>query len=171
MKIELTRKAKSVLARRIQGSGGFARFHQTLANSLVNGCLDVDEEDIEDLWRYAYEKAYVKQLQPLLDCIPGAQILGLFSEIQIIDPYTFSGFLDEESAEYILDNLNPNNRGISNVHVEYLMREMREGRWADALSDKMIFDDEAQLVEGQHRCEAVRRVGVGVRVLVGVCWA
>lgn len=63
------------------------------------------------------------------------------------------------------------NRRVRPAQVKYLADEMRSGRWQDDHPEAILFDEDGEMIEGQHRCHAVvesektvrMRVETGVR--------
>lgn len=71
--------------------------------------------------------------------------------------------LDKEIAEQMLGKLEPNRRLISN-HVQFLAREMSEGRW-QVNGDTIRFSGD-RLLDGQHRLHALIQADIKIWALV-----
>lgn len=70
-----------------------------------------------------------------------------------------------EFAKDVLENRNPRNREISDRLVNRFAREMRKGRWLTT-HQGIAFDENDDLVDGQHRLQAVCVAGIPVKMLV-----
>lgn len=70
-----------------------------------------------------------------------------------------------EKAQRILDTKNPMNRSISAGHVARMADDMRNGRW-DANGETIKFDSEGNLLDGQHRLQAIAMSGTSQKLLV-----
>ena len=57
------------------------------------------------------------------------------------------------------------NRNVSDGHVEWLASQMKSGKWA-LNGEAIIFDEEGQLIDGQHRLWAIVNSGVTIETLV-----
>lgn len=72
-------------------------------------------------------------------------------------------------AETLLDLNEPaendRNRRIRPVRVDHLSIEIKEGRW-DCTGESIIVAKTGYMNNGQHRCEAVRRVGVAIETTI-----
>ena len=71
--------------------------------------------------------------------------------------------LTKEVAEGLL-KLNTNNRPANKVHVEFLAREMAEGRWTT--NGDTICLSNSRLIDGQHRIMASLKAGVPIPILL-----
>lgn len=72
--------------------------------------------------------------------------------------------LTPEKAEQWLGR-NHGNRNLRPSKVALFARDMRNGRWVTA-GDPIRFDWNGNLIDGQHRCEAVISSGATIRVIV-----
>lgn len=68
-------------------------------------------------------------------------------------------------AEEWLKKNNPKNRSIGSRHVARLVADMEAGRWY-LTHQGIAFDVDGQLVDGQHRLEAVRQSGATIEMAV-----
>ncbi|NIN63676.1 MAG: ParB N-terminal domain-containing protein, partial [Anaerolineae bacterium] len=57
------------------------------------------------------------------------------------------------------------NRNVSDKHVDFLVREIKEGRWVEN-GVPIILDEDGFLVDGQHRLWAIIKSGQPVRALI-----
>lgn len=57
------------------------------------------------------------------------------------------------------------NRNVTDSHVDWLASQMKAGKWG-LNGESIIFDDEGQLLDGQHRLWAVCQSGVTIESLV-----
>jgi len=57
------------------------------------------------------------------------------------------------------------NRNVSDGHVEWLAAQMKSGKWA-LNGEALIFDEEGQLIDGQHRLWAIVNSGITIESLV-----
>jgi hypothetical protein len=69
-----------------------------------------------------------------------------------------------EIAERYLKNRSPN-RHIKPGHLQFLVRQMKDGEWKFT-GETLIFDENNQLLDGQHRCSACAKSGVPFLSLV-----
>lgn len=69
-------------------------------------------------------------------------------------------FVKPDQAQEWL-NRNTRNRPLSSVLVDQYARDMREGRWSEDSDSAICIDRSGNLVNGQHRCAACIRAGVG----------
>lgn len=58
------------------------------------------------------------------------------------------------------------NRKVVQVHVERLAESMRRGEWVEMAGDPIRFNQQGELVDGQHRLWAVIEAGVSLRFAV-----
>lgn len=68
-------------------------------------------------------------------------------------------------ASQILQTRNPLNRNISRPLVEKLVRDIKAGAWV-VTHQGIALDDKGDLIDGQHRLEAVRQANVSVKMQV-----
>lgn len=61
--------------------------------------------------------------------------------------------------------LNTHNRPLSPGHIDFLVREICDGRWT-LNGDTICLSNDNRLVDGQHRLHAIVKSGVAVRVLL-----
>lgn len=59
------------------------------------------------------------------------------------------------SAQHVLDNFNTKNRTINKPTVEQYARMMRNDKWNGQNDDAITFDNEGNLINGQHRLMAI----------------
>jgi len=57
------------------------------------------------------------------------------------------------------------NRAIADLHVEFLAEQMRSGKWIEGFTP-LVISSEGELIDGQHRCQAVIRSGKEIRVRI-----
>lgn len=67
-------------------------------------------------------------------------------------------------AQFLLDNHNKLNRPVKDTRVDQYVLEMLLNRWRNDNGERMIFDAEGNMISGQHRCIAVVKSGVSIRV-------
>lgn len=72
--------------------------------------------------------------------------------------------IDKEMASHWLES-NHLNRPVRNRHVEYLARQMAEGRW-QVNGQAIIISEKEDILDGQHRLLAVVQSGVTIKSLV-----
>ena len=70
-----------------------------------------------------------------------------------------------KKSQQILDKHNDNNRHIRDSHVASLASEMKSGNWR-LNGETIIFDENGQLMDGQHRLAAVVKSGKTIEMLV-----
>lgn len=68
-------------------------------------------------------------------------------------------------AKSYLDNNYGNQRSLSESHIVHLAQQMKAGQW-ECNGEPIIFDDNNNLIDGQHRLHAVIRSGVPILTLV-----
>jgi hypothetical protein len=73
-------------------------------------------------------------------------------------------WITPELARQYLGNKAPN-RHISKRRVKDYARDIKAGNWG-LTGETMIFDNKGQLIEGQHRCEAIIEADEGIWTLV-----
>lgn len=75
----------------------------------------------------------------------------------------------EIAYEWLTKNYKGNRR-LRPYHVQYLAEEMRNGRWQADHPDAVLFDEDGEMIEGQHRINAVveAEIPVLMRVETGV---
>ena len=71
------------------------------------------------------------------------------------------------NASVILADCNLGNRPIRKRSVDFLASEMLSGSWQPFSADAICFDQDGNLINGQHRLSAVVQSGVTVKMLVG----
>lgn len=83
----------------------------------------------------------------------------------IADPpeYSVSLMVTPELARFILAEYNVNNRPIRTHRISELCDEMNAGRWVNTRVP-LIFNEDAHLIDGQHRLRAVAQFGAPVRM-------
>lgn len=69
------------------------------------------------------------------------------------------------AAQVLEESKEIQNRNVADTHVEWLVAQMRAGKWA-LNGEAIIFDDENQLLDGQHRLWAIVNSGVTIESLV-----
>lgn len=72
--------------------------------------------------------------------------------------------ISPKKAKEYLDHAN-GNRPINNKHVEHLSRAISDGSW-EATADTIKFNQQNQLVDGQHRLSARVRAGRTLTMVV-----
>lgn len=70
-----------------------------------------------------------------------------------------------EWAAQVLDTRNPNNRKMSERFVERLVRDIKANGWI-LTHQGIAFDENGDLIDGQHRLEAIRRANKSVSMPV-----
>lgn len=73
--------------------------------------------------------------------------------------------IDRDRAVEYLQKRAPHQRPIRISHIESLAGDMTRGEW-DFTGEPIIFDDNGQLIDGQHRLEAVLLSGVSLDFVV-----
>lgn len=68
-------------------------------------------------------------------------------------------------CKIIFESLNPKNRKFKQIHGEKLTRVMSEGKW-DANGETIKFDQNGNLIDGQHRVYAAWKSGVPLKTVV-----
>lgn len=74
-------------------------------------------------------------------------------------------FMTPEMAAEILESCNHRNRRVSNELVNRISRDIKNDRWIYN-GQPIIFDDEGQLIDGQHRLFAIAKSGKTVETLL-----
>lgn len=74
-------------------------------------------------------------------------------------------YVSPELASEWLTRVSPDQRPVRLQQVKLLEDCIRDGLWRPH-ADHMIFDWEGRLIQGQHRCLAIKRAGIGVWVWV-----
>lgn len=62
-----------------------------------------------------------------------------------------------------LDNVNTNNRNVSDAHVQRLVRDMKQGKWV-LTHEGIAFDSNGILLDGQHRLWAIAYADVPIEM-------
>lgn len=70
-----------------------------------------------------------------------------------------------QATAWLRPDINRNNRGLRNDHVEYLAREITNGRW-QTTHQGIAFSESGRLLDGQHRLAAIVRAGKSVDINV-----
>lgn len=98
---------------------------------------------------------------------PSAEVpLDLSTLKPVTVPGVTSGFYTvtpEQARAWI--RRNTNNRNLDNALVQSLVRDIRTGRWT-VTHQGIAFNDRGELLDGQHRLEAIIRAGDPVVVMV-----
>lgn len=74
----------------------------------------------------------------------------------------------KEIADLALDNKYKNQRGERPNWVEYLAREMRSGDFLSNNGQTLVFDEDGNNHDGQHRLEAISKTGIPQTFLVAI---
>ena len=83
-----------------------------------------------------------------------------------MERYTWEDITPEMALDYLSHN-RPNNRIIRNGTVEKYKRDMLNGRWNISTTDnKITFNEDGELIDGQHRLTAIVKAGIPVRMRV-----
>lgn len=77
---------------------------------------------------------------------------------------TYEHITPEIAEKYLGNNLV--NRNVSNVTVHAYMQDMLNGAWDETTGDTISFDENGNLVNGQHRLMAVAKSGHAINVWV-----
>lgn len=70
-----------------------------------------------------------------------------------------------EHAAWVLENRNPHNRNLRSKDVATYARDMADGHWKNT-GEAIKFDEDGNLLDGQHRLHAVVEAGVTIDFLV-----
>ena len=62
-------------------------------------------------------------------------------------------------AQQMLESMGPNQK-VSQGHVDYLAGAMKSGEWIEAAGDPIRFNDQGELIDGQHRLWAIIETGL-----------
>ena len=76
----------------------------------------------------------------------------------------FSQFITPAIAEEYLGKMR-HNRTLRQQHVDRLAKDIANGRWTDS-NDAIAFNEAGELINGQHRLNAIIKAGVGAQLLV-----
>jgi len=80
-------------------------------------------------------------------------------------PYIATMQITPHIAEHWL-RVNINNRSLNNAHVLFLAQQMNDGTWSELNGDTIRFDINGNLLDGQHRLNAVIKSGKTFKFLV-----
>lgn len=71
----------------------------------------------------------------------------------------------EIAAKWLHPSVNRDNRTVRDSHVDYLAREIVDGKW-QVTHQGIAFSKDGRLIDGQHRLNAIVRAGVPVKCMV-----
>lgn len=91
-----------------------------------------------------------------LDGIDASHFTQMRSEVVVMTP---------EKAQYILDHKNGKNRSLRKNVVTKLANDIKENRWR-VTHQGIAFDENEQLIDGQHRLQAIAQAGKNCLVYV-----
>lgn len=71
----------------------------------------------------------------------------------------------EIAAKWLHPSINRDNRTVRDSHVDYLAREIVDGKW-QVTHQGIAFSKDGRLIDGQHRLNAIVRAGIPVKCMV-----